>query len=148
MIKTMGPMNREARRNYRLSGASVPAGSRPAVNVYQEAEKIVRSREKFLRQLDTTKSPATVKSAAEVTGLSLAINREPAQTASSFSQRNLDIFQVHSEYFFLGYISLTVRFSLLRRFRHGVFSAQSSRNLNLKQEEVVRQQRPRTLISN
>lgn len=128
----MGPRNREARRNYSLSGASGPAGSRPAVNVYQEAEKIVRSREKYLRTSGTTKSPAPVKPAPEVASLSLAINRGPAQTASSFSQRNLDIVQVHGYYFLSGYISLTDRFFPPRCFRHGAFGALSSRNLNLK----------------
>ena len=79
-------MDRRVRRQCRLGGASVPAGpSKSAVNVFQEAEKIMRARQKPRSRLGTTKPLPLTESTAEGTSLSMILNREPAQTMSSFS---------------------------------------------------------------
>lgn len=90
-------MNRKTRRRDKLSGRSGLSGrSSPAVNVFQEAEKIVRAREKPLIASATKSLPRPIETTGEVKSLSAIINKEPAPTLSSFRQQNLDIFQVCS----------------------------------------------------
>lgn len=95
MINTVAPMDRKARRRNKLGGGPVlTERSSPAVNVFQEAEKIVRAREKPLIASATKRLPSPIESTGEVKSLSVILKRELAPTLSSFRQQKLDIFQV------------------------------------------------------
>ena len=94
LIRTVTPLDRKARRRMKMDSKSVLSASTrssPAVNVFQEAEKIVRAREKTM--IPKRLLPP-VESTSEVTSLSVILRREPLPTLSSFRQQNLDIFQV------------------------------------------------------
>ena len=91
-IRTAAPMDRMARRRNKLHGQSVlSANSSPAVNVFEESEKIVRAREK---PIIAKKLLSPIESTGEVKSLSVILRRETVPTLSSFRQQNLDIFQV------------------------------------------------------
>lgn len=95
IIRNVAPMDRKARRRKKLGGGSVlTERSSPAVNVFQEAEKIVRAREKPSIVSATKRLPSPIESTGEVKSLSVILNRELAPTLSSFRQQKLDIFQV------------------------------------------------------
>ena len=92
LIRTVAPLDRKARRRVKLESQSVlSVRSSPAVNVFQEAEKIVRAREKPIIAKELL---PPVESTGEVISPSVILRRKPVPTLSSFRHQNLDIFQV------------------------------------------------------
>lgn len=64
------------------------------VNVFEEAEKIVKAHEKPIFRLEAQPVRQQIQSPGEVKGLSTIINREPSPTPGRFSRQSLDLFQV------------------------------------------------------
>jgi hypothetical protein len=97
IIRTAESGNRNARRQHGSSRASSVQDGQPnfTVNVFQEAEKIVKARQKRFLTATTTEQTLSMASTIQVESLSVIPNKEPAQAVSKFTQQNLDILQVY-----------------------------------------------------